>query len=83
MSEKNYSKSEDIANSITHFVGAGFSILAIAILAYRATKYGNTKHVIGFVIFGLSLLLLYTMSAVYHLVPQGTKARKIFKILDH
>ncbi len=83
MSEKNYSKGEDIANSITHFLGAGLSIAAIILLAYRAVKFGNTKHLIGFVVFGVSLLLLYTMSAVYHMVPQGTKARKIFKILDH
>jgi hemolysin III len=78
-----YSKGEDLANSITHFLGAGLSIAAIAILAYRATKLGNAKHVVSFVIFGVSLLLLYTMSAVYHLLPQDSKARKVFKILDH
>ena len=78
-----YSKGEDLANSITHFLGAGLSIAAIAILAYRATKLGNVKHVVSFVIFGVSLLLLYTMSAVYHLLPQDSKARKVFKILDH
>lgn len=81
--KKNYSKGEDIANSITHFLGAGLSIAAIALLAYRAAKYGSAKHVVAFVIFGVSLLLLYTMSAVYHMIPEGTKARKIFKILDH
>lgn len=83
MAEKSYSKGEDIANSITHFLGAGLSIAAIVLLAYRAAKYGSTKHMIGFVIFGVSLLLLYTMSAVYHMIPEGTKARKVFKILDH
>ena len=81
--EKNYSKSEDIANSITHFLGAGLSIAAIAILAYRGAKLGNAKHVIGFVVFGISLLLLYSMSAIYHMLPYNSKVRKVFKILDH
>lgn len=81
--EKNYSKSEDIANSITHFLGAGLSIAAIAILAYRGAKLGNSKHVIGFVVFGISLLLLYSMSAIYHMLPYNSKVRKVFKILDH
>ena len=81
--DKNYSKGEDIANSITHFLGAGLSIAAIAILAYRGAKLGDAKHVVGFVIFGISLLLLYSMSAVYHMLPPMSKARRIFKILDH
>lgn len=80
---KTYSKGEDIANSVTHFLGAGLSIIAIGTLAYRGYKLGNIKHIVGFSIFGVSLLLLYSMSAVYHMLPQGSKERKIFKILDH
>lgn len=81
--EKNYCKGEEIANSITHFLGAGLSIAAIAILVFRATKLGGVKHVIGFVVFGISLLLLYSMSAIYHMLPYNSKSRRIFKVLDH
>lgn len=80
---KNYSKSEDVANSITHYLGSALSIAAIAILAVRAAKYGSAKHVVGFMIFGISSLLLYSMSAVYHTMKPNGKARRVFKILDH
>lgn len=81
--EKNYSKGEEIANTITHLLGAGLAIAAIAILAVRGAVYGTYKHVIGFTVFGVSTLLLYSMSSVYHMLPPNTKARRIFKILDH
>lgn len=81
--EKNYSKGEEIANTITHLLGAGLAIAAIAILSVRGAVHGTYKHVIGFTVFGVSTLLLYSMSSVYHMLPPNTKARKIFKILDH
>lgn len=80
---KDYTKGEDVANSITHMLGAGLSIAGIAILAYRGAQLGSVKHVVSYVIFGISLLLLYSMSSVYHMLPEESKARKIFKILDH
>ncbi len=80
---KSYSRGEELANTITHLLGAGLAIAGIAILAVRAATYGNYKHVIGFTVFGVSTLLLYTMSSVYHMLPEDTKARKVFKILDH
>ncbi len=80
---KNYNRGEELANIITHLLGVGLAIAGIAMLAVRATTYGDYKHVISFTVFSVSTLLLYIMSSVYHMLPQGTKARKIFKILDH
>lgn len=82
-SSDTYSKGEDIANSVTHFLGAALSLVAIGVLAYKGLKLGSIKHIVGYSIFGVSLLLLYTMSGIYHILPEGSKARKIFKILDH
>jgi hemolysin III len=79
--EKNYSKSEDIANSITHFLGAGLSIAAIAILAYRGAKLGNAKHVIGFVVFGISLLLLFF--SCFNFMVQRYFERNFLEIFVH
>lgn len=77
-----YSKAEETANVITHLLGAGIAMAAIAILAVRASIYGNYVHVVSFVIAGSALLLLYSMSSVYHMLPVG-KGKDLFKRLDH
>lgn len=81
--EKGYSRGEEVANIVTHLLGVGLAIAGIALLAVRAATYGNYRHIISFSVFGISTLLLYSMSSVYHMLPQEGKARKIFKILDH
>ena len=61
-----FSKGEVLANSITHGIGVGLSIAGIVILIIRAINQGTTWHLVGFVIFGISLLLLYLASTIYH-----------------
>lgn len=81
--EKQYSRGEEIANTVTHLLGAGLAMAAIALLVIRGARYGNYKHIVGFSIFGVSTLILYSMSSVYHMLEPNTKARRVFKILDH
>ena len=57
---------EIIANSITHGVGFGLSIAGLVILIVRAVRFGTGWHLAGFLAFGISLLLLYLASTVYH-----------------
>ena len=73
---------EIIANSITHGIGVGLSIAGLVILIIRAVKYGNGWHLAGFLVFGISLLLLYLASTIYH--SFATKPWKgILQRLDH
>jgi len=60
------STGENIANSITHGIGFGLSIAGLVILVIRAVKFGTGWHLAGFLVFGISLLLLYLASTVYH-----------------
>ena len=59
-------KGEEIANSITHGVGAGLSIAALTLLIVTSFQHGDAKDVTGAMIFGISMLLLYIMSTLCH-----------------
>lgn len=73
---------EEIANSVTHGVGALFSIAGTAILIVRAALFGTALHVVSFAIYGLSLILLHTSSSIYHGLT-APRAKRVFWVFDH
>jgi len=77
-----YSSLEEIFNSITHAIGALVSIAGLVLLIVFSSIYGNASHVISCTIFGFTLVLLYTASALYHSFRKPN-LKQIFKILDH
>ena len=79
---REYTVGEEIANSITHGLGVAFSIVALTLLVGAAALYGDSWALAGGVVFGVSLILLYTGSTLYHAIPVP-KARHVFKIIDH
>jgi hemolysin III len=77
-----YTKGEEIANAISHGLGAILSITALVLLIVMACKYGDAWHIVSFSIFGASLVILYLESTLYHSIT-NIKAKKIFRIFDH
>lgn len=73
---------EEIANSITHGIGALLSVAATVILVVLAAQHGSAWHVVSFAIFGFSSLMLYSMSTLYHALT-NQRAKRVFKVLDH
>jgi len=73
---------EEIGNAISHGVGLGLSIAALVILIYVGVKYGDSRYVVSYSIYGSSLVILYLASTLYHSVPEG-KVKDLFKIFDH
>ena len=74
---------EEIANSISHGVGAGLSVAALVLLIVRAVVTGSgALGVVSASIYGGSLVILYLLSCLYHALAK-TGARKVFQILDH
>ncbi|MGB5323899.1 MAG: hemolysin III family protein [Pseudomonadales bacterium] len=69
-------------NSISHLVGAVFALIALGALLTLSIQSGDAKQIIGFVVFGLTMVLLYTMSTLYHSFPQA-HLKAVFKVLDH
>lgn len=77
-----FSKGEEIANAIIHGIGFLLSIAALVILTVFSSLYGNAWHVVSFVLFGTTMVLLYTSSTLLHSFPAG-RAKDVFEILDH
>lgn len=78
-----YSKGEEIFNMVSHIVGGVMGIVAIVLCSVIAASHGNGYGVVSGVIFGVSLLLLYTMSSIYHGLKPNSKAKKVFQVIDH
>jgi len=77
-----FTRREEVANALTHGVGALLSVAALSLLIVFAALKGNATHVVSFTIYGASMLLLYTASTLVHSFPEG-KAKKVFEVLDH
>ncbi|WP_054710868.1 hemolysin III family protein [Bacillus sp. JCM 19041] len=77
-----FSRREEIANAITHGIGAVLSIAALTLLIVYSSIYGTAWHVVSFTIYGASMLLLYVSSTLVHSFPAG-KAKDLFEIFDH
>ena len=77
-----YTVGEEIANSITHGIGAGLSVAGLTLLVALAAIYGDVWRVVSFSIYGSSLVLLYLASTLYHSI-QHPKVKRILRIFDH
>ncbi|MFD0960858.1 PAQR family membrane homeostasis protein TrhA [Paenibacillus chungangensis] len=77
-----FTKREEIANAVTHGIGALLSIAALVLLIVFSAMAGTAWHVVSFTIYGSTMLLLYMASTLVHSFPQG-KAKRVFESLDH
>jgi len=73
---------EELANTLTHGVGAVMSLGGLALLVALAALGGTGWHLASAIVFGVTLLLLYLASTLYHALT-GTPAERLFQILDH
>ena len=78
-----YSVGEEIFNSITHGIGAALSIAALVILlVFTVINGGTALDIVGIAIYGATLIILYTMSTLYHAIT-NKKAKSVLRIIDH
>jgi hemolysin III len=73
---------EEIANAITHGIGALASAAAGAVLVTLAALQGTRLQVISAIVFCTSMVLLYTASTLYHAIPSAAAKRRL-KVFDH
>ena len=76
------SRGEEIANSLTHGVGAVLAVVGLVVLALASSRHGTARTVVGCVVFGVSLVLLYASSTLYHSVGNA-RAKALLRVLDH
>ena len=77
-----YTKSEEIINSASHGAGAILGIAALVLCVVFTAIQGNAWGVVSGAIYGASLVLLYTMSSVYHGIT-NVFAKKVMQVVDH
>lgn len=75
-----YTFGEEIFNAVTHIVGGAFGLAAWIVLLYFS--WGNPVNMTAVSVFGASIVVLYTMSALYHFLPVGG-GKYVFRIFDH
>ncbi len=69
-------------NSISHLVGAVFALIGLGALLTVSIQTGEPVVIISFSIFGFTMVLLYTLSTLYHSF-HPPELKRIFKLLDH
>lgn len=77
-----YTVGEEIANSVTHGIGAVLSLVGTAFLVERAVSFGTSLHIASVAVYGATLFLLHLSSTLYHAI-QAPKAKKVFWVFDH
>lgn len=77
-----YRHTEERLNVITHFLGLILSIAGLVLLVTFASLYGTVWHIVSFSIFGVSMVVLYLASTLYHFAKKKSTRRKL-NIFDH
>ncbi len=76
------SKKEEIINAVTHLISAALAVAGTALLAVKTADMG-TLSIISALLYGFSMILLYSASSTYHLVKNGTRAKIFLQKFDH
>ena len=68
---------------VSHIVGGAVGIVALSLCVIFAAIHKNVYGVVGSAIYGASMIILYTMSSIYHGLKPELTAKKVFQIIDH
>ncbi len=82
MREIEMSRNEEILNALLHGIGLGLAVAALVVLVVMASLYGTAWHKGAFLVYGITLIILYLSSTLYHIFPPGT-TKNILRIIDH
>ncbi len=77
-----YSLSEELLNAISHGLGALFGIVGTVLCIVKAANTGDPWRIVSGSIFGVTVLLLYLMSCLYHALKVNM-AKRVFRVIDH
>ena len=78
-----YSKGEEIFNMTSHIVGGVLGIVATVLCVVFAAIHGNGYGVVSGAIYGVTMIILYTMSSIYHGLKPQRYSKRVFQVLDH
>ncbi len=77
-----YSRGEEIMNMVTHIVGGALGIVALTLCVIRAALNGNVYGVVTSAVYGATLVVMFTISSVYHGLRPNL-GKKVMQVIDH
>lgn len=78
-----YTKGEEIFNMTSHIVGGALGIVATTLCVIMAAIHHNVYGVVSGAIYGFTMILLYTISSIYHGLSPKRFSKRVFQVLDH
>lgn len=70
-------------SSLTHLVGAVLAAAGLVVLVVFSALWATAWHVVSFAVYGASMVLLFSASAVYHFLTQHSRAKRVLRRIDH
>ncbi len=78
-----YTKGEEIFNMTSHIVGATFGLIVTIVCIVVSAMHKDVYAIVSSIIYGISMIVLYTMSSIYHGLSPKVIGKKVMQILDH
>lgn len=77
-----YTLGEELVSAISHGLGAAFGIVALVLCVVKSASVGSAIGVVSSALYGSMMILLYTMSTIYHALKRN-RAKQVFRVFDH
>lgn len=82
MNKARYTHKQEIFNTVSHIIGGVLGLASLILCVSLSAKHGSFIGIMTSLVYGISMIILYTMSSIYHgLKP--SKAKEILRVLDH
>ena len=78
-----YTRSEELFNMSSHIIGGAFGVVALTLCVVFSAIHHTSYGVVASAIYGATMIILYTMSSIYHGLNPKRMAKKVFQIIDH
>ena len=78
-----YTRGEEITNMVTHIVGGALGILALVLCPIFGARHHSGYAIASGIVYGLSMLILYSISSVYHGLSPRLFGKRVMQVLDH
>lgn len=78
----NYTHGEEVFNMVSHIVGAVLGVVVLVLCVMVSILHNNMYGIVSSAIYGTTMIILYSMSSIYHGLKNVT-AKKVFQVIDH
>ena len=77
-----YTRGEELLNSMSHAIGAGLGVAAIVLCILRAVRQGDAFCITASILYGISMIAVFAVSSIYHGM-KSCYAKKVMQVVDH